>query len=126
VITDAVEERLVADKVPRAVDGVRVSARFLLGNERNLRSILTQNFGVGVFIPWPDHDADIRDTRSERFTNNQTQHRALFPLLIEQSLHRKVPLLLPRRGDHGPFDTHGLILQVNKIRPEARRNRMGS
>jgi hypothetical protein len=108
VIADEMEKRFTANKRAAGKDGVPVTAWFGLHDETNARTEITTRFGVGTFVTWTDHHAELLDPGTGCLLQHNLQRRFRLAVLIDQSLERERALTRIGSSDEGFTNFHGL------------------
>jgi hypothetical protein len=98
MVPNQVQERLVANKLSRAVDGVAVASRACLWNKPHGASQASGSLCVSSLITGPHHDTNLPDVCGEGLLDEDTEHGFLNPV-VDQSLQWKGTLIRSRRSD---------------------------
>jgi hypothetical protein len=72
VVSDHVQEGLIADEVSRAVEGVAVSARPRLRDEAYSAGVIAGGLCVACLVTGPDNDTNLPNIRSEGLLDQDT------------------------------------------------------
>ena len=97
-----VQKRVAARKRTGAVDGVTVTARLILRNKPDRRSVGPSALRVGRFIPGTDDNRDLLDSGRKRLFYQDAEERFLVAVSVDKSLKRQ-RTLRPRSGTNDSF-----------------------
>jgi hypothetical protein len=82
MVPDQVQERLVANELSRAVNGVAVSSRALLWNEPHCTCQASGGLCVSGLIAGPHHDTNFANVRGERLLDEDAEN-GLFNSIVD-------------------------------------------
>jgi hypothetical protein len=88
MIADEVQERLVADVVASAPQGVPVAARLMLRDETQHIAMLGNGLRVQLLVAGRDDDADLLDARAEDLPNEDGEDGPANAIAIHERLER--------------------------------------
>ena len=71
------------------MDGVAVTARFMLRNEPNRRSVRSGALRIGRFISRADDNRDLLDSGRKRLFDQDAEQRLLVAVSVDKSLKRQ-------------------------------------
>lgn len=106
MVPHQVKERLIARELGGAVDGVAVSARFVLRNKTQRRSVCTDGAGVRHLVIGRDNDGNLFNTSGPSLLYQDGEDRLLDAVAIDERLEGKGALLPAGGGDDGFADLH--------------------
>ena len=115
MIADQEQERLGVGELAGADNRVPVAQSRGLLNEAQAASRPRRSGRVGCLVTRANHDANLLDSGSQNFLDENTQSRFGLSVAIDESLQRQCPLRFPRRGDDSFFDVHKLALSRRDV-----------
>ena len=98
------EERVVADEVAGAMDGVAVAERLGLTDEADFAGLESGGLGVGGFVARAYDDADLLDSGGDGLFDEDSQDGFLVSVPVDERLQWESTLVSSRRGNYGLLD----------------------
>ena len=106
VVAHQMQERVLPDEVPGAVDRVRVAAWLGLMDKPNSSGVIANHLLEGDLVTRTDNDANLLHVRAQNLFEDDAQDGLLNPVLVNQSLERQRPLTGRGGRDDGFCDFH--------------------
>src|SRR5215207_9116210 len=110
------QERRAADKLTRAEDRVTIAQRRALLDKAQPADVLAGGGAIGRLVARADHHAHFVHTGVNGLLDNDSQHRLLHPVAINQALKRQGVLAAPSGCDHSFRDSHVMVSRMFAIR----------
>ena len=108
MIADQVQERVLADEVAGAQNGVAVAQRFGLRDEAEAAGMVARHARVGDLVAGRNDDGDLFDAGAQGFFDDDAEDGLFDPIAVDQRLQRQAPLAGSGGCNHRLTDFHGL------------------
>ena len=109
MIAHQVEERTVAGKLPRGPDGSAITGGPGLGEETQASGMLAGGLPVAIFVARENHHADFFHSRAHGLGDQNSEHRLLLAVAVNERLQGKESLICASRSDYRFVDLHDSI-----------------
>jgi len=117
VVTDHVQEGIVANELPRTVKRMSVASLILLHQEPELALKLARCLAVGMFLTAADDQRHLLRPGALHLGQKHLQRTPRPAGLIHQRLQRERSLVAGRGSDHSLLDFHGDAPSLNGVIP---------
>jgi len=115
MVADEMEERLAANEIAGAPDGVAVAARLVLLNEADASGVITGNLRIDIGVAGTDDNADLLDLGLNDLLEEDSQHAALSSVPVDEVLQREAALRGGGCRDDGLSDPHRFLCTIESM-----------